>query len=103
MPAARYHHTSVGGVICGGGLPAERTSCIDMSGGSWSSTKFQSIRSRWGAVTWNLNPGASFMILGGGDSGSKRTTDIVYTNGTVEPGFDLQYDTRYVVNFQIII
>ena len=101
MPDTRYAHTSVGGVICGGGGTAERTSCIDMSGGSWSSTKFQSIRSRIAAVSWNLNPGASFMILGG--TGSSRTTDIVYTNGTVEPGFDLQYDSQYVVNFQIII
>ena len=77
------------------------TSCIDMSGGSWSSTKFQSIRSRYVAVTWNLNPGTSFMILGGLYSGG--TTDIVHTNGTVEPGFNLKYDSEYVVNFQIII
>ena len=91
LPSNRYGHTSVGGVICGGGDTAERTSCIDMSGGSWSSTKFQSIRYRYYAVTWNLIPGKSFMILGG--SGSSKTTDIVHTNGTVEPGFDLQYDS----------
>ena len=91
LPSNRHGHTSVGGVICGGGDTAERTSCTDMSGGSWSSTKFQSIRYRYYAVTWNLIPGKSFMILGG--RYSSRTTDIVYTNGTVEPGFDLQYDS----------
>ena len=93
LPSNRYYHTSVGGVICGGSGSAEHTSCIDLSGGSWSTMKFQSIRSRYRAVTWNLNPGKFFMILGGVESGNRKTTDIVHTNGTVEPGFDLQYDS----------
>ena len=75
LPLWRCAHTSVGGIICGGGRAPER------SGGSWSNTtKFQSIRDREFFVTWNLNPGKSFMILGGTDSGSIRTTDIVHTN-----------------------
>ena len=82
-------HTSVGGVICGGGSTAEKTSCVDITSGSWSTSKYQSIRNRYASVTWNINPGHSFMILGGTTDIS--TTDIVYTNGTVEPGFDLQY------------
>jgi len=97
LPSKRYGHTSVGGVVCGGG--ASVTSCIDMSGGSWSSAKFQSIRSRSYAVTWNFNPGKSFMILGG-RSGNSGTTEIVYTNGTVEPGFDLQYDSYYACGIE---
>ena len=35
------------------------------------------------------------MLLGG--QGSERTSDIVYTNGTVVPGFALQNDVRYVL------
>ena len=94
LPVKRYDHISVGGVICGGDSTAERTSCVDIKSGSWSSSKYQSIRDRSFSVTWNINPGHSFMILGGYNSqtsSSDTTTDIVYTNGTVEPGFDLQY------------
>ena len=87
LPGNRFNHISVGGVICGGG------GCLDITSGSWSSSKYQSIRNRDRSVAWNINPGVSFMILGGG---SRRTTDIVYTNGTVERGFNLQYNTRYV-------
>ena len=63
LTATRFGHTSVGGVICGGGNTAERTSCTDITSGSWSTTKYQSIRSRAASVTWNINPGHSFMIL----------------------------------------
>ena len=94
LPAERRWHTSVGGVICGGGSTAEKTSCVDITSGTWSTTKYQSIRYRYESVAWNINPGHSFMILGGYNrqtSSSDTTTDIVYTNGTVEPGFDLQY------------
>ena len=96
LPANRYGHTSVGGVICGGGGSAERTSCVDITSGSWSTSKYQSIRERFISVAWNINPGQSFMILGAAYSKSeaRSTTDIVYTNGTVEPGFDLQYASR---------
>ena len=71
-------------------------SCIDITSGSWSTSKYESLsQKRWLSVSWNINPGESFMILGGVVQGepSLRTTDIVHTNGTVEPGFDLQYDT----------
>ena len=94
LPANRYLHTSVGGVICGGGASSVQTRCIHITSGSWSSSKYQSIRNRYYSVTWNINPGVSFMILGGYYSSAKRTTDIVYTNGTVEQGFDLQYDAK---------
>ena len=93
LPANRYAHTSVGGVICGGFESAVGRTCVDITSGSWSTSKYQSIRNRYGSVAWNINPGQSFMILGGAYSNSeaRSTTDIVYTNGTVEPGFDLQY------------
>ena len=70
-----------------------QTSCTDITSGSWSTSKYESIRKRYYSVSWNINPGESFMILGSGDNLNLRTTDIVHTNGTVERGFDLQYDT----------
>ena len=91
LPAHRTLHTSVDGVICGGFVTAAQTSCIDISSGSWSSDKYQNIRPRDDHLSWNINPGESFLLLGGGDFENRRTTDIVYTNGTVVPGFDLQY------------
>ena len=93
LPYNRTSHTSVDGIICGGQDTAARTSCIDISSGSWSSDKYQNIRPRYQHKSWNINPGESFLLLGGGENTqNRRTTDIVYINGTVVPGFDLQYD-----------
>ena len=90
LPQKTKQHTSVGGVICGGGYT--RTSCVDINSGSWSSDKYQPIRPRYGHVSWNISPGESFMVLGGyNGSRNTLTTDIVYTNGTVVPGFELKY------------
>ena len=91
MPADRRTHASVNGVICGGDAPTSE-SCTDITSGSWSSDKYQNIRTRWQHLSWNINPGESFLLLGGGNSQNRRNTDMVYTNGTVVPGFDLQYD-----------
>ena len=92
LPEIRLQHTSVNGDICGG-MGVE--TCIDISSGSWSSEKFQNITPRLWPISWNINPGESFMILGGdGFSTSMRSTDIVYTNGTVEAGFSLPYEFR---------
>ena len=92
----RSSHSSVNGVVCGGwdGNSA-LTSCEDISSGSWSSDNYQPIRPRRGHVTWNL-PTGEVILLGG--LPTERTTDIVYTNGTVVPGFNLEYDVRYVLN-----
>ena len=89
LPEGRQGHTSVGGVICGGcghRAPGGRT-CVDIYSGSWSSAKYQELKT-WACrrLVWNINPGESFMLLG------RLTTDIVHYNGNVETGFDLQYD-----------
>ena len=94
LPESRLSHTSVGGVICGGGyVTAILTSCIDITKGTWSSSYYQPTRTRRYHVSWNINPGESFMLLGGSDSQNRRTTDIVHITGTVAPGFKLKYDT----------
>ena len=94
LPDSRRSHTIVDGVICGGSDNVARTSCVDMSSGTWSSDKYAEIRNRGGHVSWNLNPGTSFMLLSGWDNDSKKTTEIVHLDGRVEPGFNLQYDIR---------
>jgi len=75
--------------------------CYDLTSGTWSTSKYQPIRSRRTHVAWNINPGKSFMLLGGGWTNGRnadknvRTTDIVHVNGTVEQGFMLQYDVKF--------
>ena len=93
-------HTSVNGVLCGGWLRNVVNRCYDLTSGTWSTSKYQPIRSRRTHVAWNINPGKSFMLLGGGWTNGRnadknvRTTDIVHFNGTVEQGFMLQYDVK---------
>ena len=94
MPVQRGYHTSVGGVICGGYEDAEQRSCIDIASGSWSSSQYQPIEKRSGHVSWNVHPGVSFMLLGSYDSSNRRTTNVVYKNGTTDTGFTLPYDAR---------
>ena len=89
LPEWRREHTSVNGVVCGASNPAARTNCVDISSGSWSSDKYQPIRPRRGHIAWKL-PTGELILVGG--MYERRTTDIVYTNGTVVPGFNLQYD-----------
>ena len=92
LPHIRKRHTSVDGVICGGSNPGANTSCIDISSGSWSSEKYQNIRPRYSHQSWKINPGEFMLLGGGGNYQNRRTTDIVYRNGTVVPGFTLQHD-----------
>ena len=64
MPKIRGYHTSVDGVVCGGYVEAEQRSCIEFTGGSWSSSQYQPIEKRSGHSSWNMNPGESLMLLG---------------------------------------
>ena len=88
LPVHLFAHNSAGGVICG--EQPEKSTCLDISSGSWSSTKYQETRSKRYFQVWNINPGENFMLLGGQQN--QRTTDIVHNNGNVEPGFNLEYD-----------
>ena len=99
-PLNIHHHSSVNGVLCGGFYSNVRNHCFDVTSETWSSSKYQSIRKRLEHVAWNIDPGKSFMLIGGGWTNGQnmnenaRTTDIVHMNGTVEQGFDLQYDVK---------
>ena len=95
LPAPRAFHTSVEGVICGGydfntNPHTDWQDCIDIittEGSSWSSNKYQVQTHRAQHVSWNINPGQSFMLFGGIDT---ETSSIVHRDGTIEPGFNLQ-------------
>ena len=100
LPADRYKHTSVRGVLCGGGPDqGTRTSCISFNptSKSWSSGKYQPIRPRDDHVSWKWKKD-SFILLGGGrDSENTKTSDIVFNNGEVKPGEkqNLPIDLKY--------
>ena len=102
LPIRRRFHTSVGGVICGGyggGEPGISTTCIDVTSGSWSSENYQNIDAVSGHISWNINPGQSFMIIrNDGNRGQ-----IVHTNGTVEDGLTFPYEFGYVFQLFIIL
>ena len=108
LPLEKYFHTSVGGVLCGGGKTGKSlTTCIslDPTTKKWSSKKYQRIRIRDKAVSWKWKDvffKNSFAILGGGSIvpfndkfSSLKNIDVVFDNGTVVHGFeDLKYSIQ---------
>ena len=89
LPEARYHHTGDGGLVCGGEVT--RTSCVKWSPASGTWTKSHSLRQRRRAhVSWDTASGV--YLIGGWDS-SKRTSEKVKLDGSVEEGFSLKYTT----------
>ena len=98
LPESRWGHSSHEGVLCGGGVfTPTRNVCKKMINGVWTITHNLTYPRSY-HCSWEINPGISFMLLGGVDAQSAdvRTTDIVFYNGTIKPGFDLAYDARLV-------
>ena len=94
MPVQRGYHTSVGGVICGGVEDTKMLSrevALTLPAGRG---QYQPKEKRSGHVSWNVHPGVSFMLLGSYDSSNRRTTNVVYRNGTTDTGFTLPYDVQ---------
>ena len=93
LPEARYCHTQDGGLACGGGRNSDNswTTCVKWSSGSW--TQSHTLRQkRYGHVSWATEDGV--YLMGGNDSSSWKTTELVKVNGSVEEGFRLKYHTR---------
>ena len=100
LPNQRWGHSCVGGVICGGGPHTEQqASCTYWNNGSWNFAGMGYMPSRFGHVTWNINPGESFMVLGAyWNNEFKRAVSIpVYENISLVKRVDweLQYAARY--------
>ena len=92
LPAARYTHTQDGELACGGGCSrcsSVTGTCVKWSSESGSWTKSHTLRQRrYLHVSWATVDGVYLM----GGMYSKKTTELVKEDGTVEDGFSLKYD-----------
>ena len=92
LPEATQLHTQDGELACGGGGSTE-SSCVKWSSESGSWTQSHTLRhKRAGHVSWATEDGV--YLMGGNDSSSWKTTELVKVNGSVEGGFSLKYHTR---------
>ena len=98
----RVYHTQDDSLICGGAynFPSTFQSCSkwDSDSGTWN----QSItlpRERQRSQSWTPNSGVGTYLIGG--YVNSNTTDLVKPDGTVQQGFDLKYDSRYLSVLQI--
>ena len=81
-----------------GGL--SMTTCIKWSPASGTWTQSHTLRqSRSGHVSWSTSSGVYLM----GGWGSLRTSEKVKIDGSVEEGFVLKYDTRFIKSITAFI
>ena len=97
LPESRYGHSSHHeGLICGGRSSSNIIgTCIKLINGVWTSTH-NLISGRAEHSSWDVDPGISFMLLGGAvaNFAPTKTTEVVFYDGTVTSGFNLQYFAR---------
>ena len=79
-------------ILCGGTTTTD--SCLKWSTdtGTWEEYLTLDVE-RYDHVSWTPATGIGIYLMGG--TASERTTTLIGVSGTQEPGFDLQYDTRY--------
>ena len=91
--SGRATHSQDGLISCGGGggwrSSENRKTCSTFKDGAWVESH-NLTELRYQHVSWETSEGV-FMI-GGADSQSKNTTEIITSNSTY---FSLPYDTRY--------
>ena len=94
LPEARYQLSQDGGLACGGkGGNNTLTTCVKWGSESGTWTQSHTLRqSRFTHVSWATEDGV--YLMGGKDSSSRRTTELVKEDGSVEDGFSLKYETR---------
>ena len=91
LPAVRYDHSQEGGLTCGGGGIAERTTCVKWSPASGTWVQSHTLRQRrYGHVSWATDSGV--YLIGGVDS--LKTSEKVKVDGSVVESFSLKYYTR---------
>ena len=84
LPEARHLHSQDGGLVCGG------YKCVKWSPASGTWTQSHTLRQkRGGHVSWATASGV--YLIGGYDS--RRTSEKVNLDGSVEEGFSLKYET----------
>ena len=94
QPGERVFHTQDGELACGGGFGSSlQTTCVKWSSDSGSWSQSHTLRQeRTQHVSLATEDGV--YLMGGQDSSSWRTTELVKEDGSVEDGFSLKYDTR---------
>jgi len=98
MSQSKFGHTQSGLTACGGFKSESRTSCIQLSAGSWTTQTEDLLFSRYYLSSWTKTEGDILLI--GGD-GSSSTTEILYENGTSVRAFDLKYNTRFACSIEL--
>ena len=96
LPEPRLFHTQEVELVCGGyrySNTGTELTCVKWSSESGSWTQSHTLRqSRFWHVSWATEDGV--YLMGGNDSSSWKTTELVKVNGSVEEGFRLKYHTR---------
>jgi len=93
LPEDRNKHTlESSGLLCSGYDTSD--TCLKWSPdtGSWEKLPTLDVR-RYDHVSWTPGPDIGTYLMGGYDS-EVRTTTLIKPDGTQEPGFPLQYDTK---------
>ena len=91
LPEGRSLHSQEGGLVCGGPSSAATwNTCVKWSPASGTWTHSHTLRQkRHGHVSWATASGV--YLIGGWES--KRTSEKVKLDGSVEEGFSLKYKT----------
>ena len=92
LPYDYYYHTQSGLVTCGGGSSTlTETSCYTFTNGVW--TKSHTLRyGRSGHSSWTSPMG--IVLMGGEDTGSRTTTELLTDDGQSTDYFSLKYSTE---------
>jgi len=94
MSQPKRYHTQSGLTACGGYVfGSEERSCIRFEFGSWTNLTGNLLYRRRYHSSWNM-PNGDILLIGGFESSSGTTSEIVDQNGTSKRSFDLQYNTR---------
>ena len=91
LPDRRGGHTSDGMTLCGG-VRSSKT-CITFSSGKWV-TSHALTEKRVGHTSWYNKEEGKIILMGGGDSVTGTTTEIITEEGEDGvPGFPMKYST----------
>ena len=89
LPEGRMQHSmESSGLLCGGFLTMD--TCLQWRSDAWEESLTLDVE-REGHVSWTPGAGSGTFLMGG--AASERTTTLITTDGTQEPGFPLKYDT----------
>ena len=95
LPDARGGHSQNAGLTCGGAYyaPEGANTCVkwNPASGTWNHSHTLK-RSRTGHVSWATESGV--YLLGGNNPNTRRTSEKVNDDGSVEDSFSLKYDTE---------